>query len=66
MAAQCLQVANIVTATLGEGDDMVYLEFGISTTTFTPMVISIEDIRSHFWRDGDTRSFGHYILTFKL
>ncbi len=58
-AAKGLQVAEVVGAALGEGDDVIDFEVGLGTAVATLVVVAIEDVLSNRGGDGDAWSFGH-------
>lgn len=62
-----LQVADIICTTTGKGDDMVdsKVSFLVSFPAALAMVfIALVYVYPHFFWDGNSRSFAHYLVSF--
>ncbi|WP_431628767.1 hypothetical protein [Alkalinema pantanalense] len=58
--AEGLEVAEVVAATVGEGDDVIDFEFGVwasFATAFALVVVAIEDVLAHRFRNRDSDCF---------
>jgi hypothetical protein len=60
-AAKCLEVAEVVGAALGEGNDVVYFKFFGAVAMLALVVIAVEDVCANFGGDFDAGWFflGH-------
>jgi hypothetical protein len=64
-AAEGLQVADVVAAAAGEGDDMIDRQLGFLfglAATLALVFIAIEYVFSDFWWNGDSGSFTHELF----
>jgi hypothetical protein len=52
-AAECLEVAEVVGAALGEGNDVVYFKFFGAAAMLALVVVAVEDVLADFGGDFD-------------
>ncbi len=62
VTTQGLEVANIVAATCGEGNDMIDRQFGSFSTALTLMIVSLKYIFAHFFREANSFGFFWHII----
>lgn len=65
VAAQCLEVANVVATAFGQRDNMVYIKLiplGLSAA-LALVAIALKYVSSYRLRNGNSGSFRHYCLS---